>query len=106
MERFKILLKAYERFIPFIFMGLYQFSLPDSEKSATMSYICKCEFNVVLSQELQDVINIINCPSFLKFSFISALGNRFESLSFKDKFVLMPIKGLILYNLSGATMDD
>ena len=78
-------------------MGLHQFGLPHGAKGATTSYICKYEFNDVLSQESQVVINIINFPSY--FSFMSALGNKFESFSFKDKFILMPIKGLILYNL-------
>ena len=77
----------------FYVLGLHQFGLPHGEKSATMSYVCKYEFNDVLSQESQVVINIINCPSYL--SFMLALGNKFESFSFKDKFVLMPIKGLI-----------
>ena len=78
----------------FYVLGLDQFGLPHGKKIATTSYICKNEFNIVLSQESQVVINIINCPSYL--SFMSALGNKFESFSFKEKFVLMPIKGFIL----------
>ena len=88
----------------FYVLELHQFGLSLGKNSTTTSCICKYEFNDVLSQELQVVINIINCPSYL--SFMLALGNKFESFSFKDKFVLMPIKCLILCNLRCATMDN
>ena len=88
----------------FYVLELHQFGLSLGEKSTKTFCICKYEFNAVLSQELQVVINIINCPSYL--SFMLALGNKFERFSFKDKFVLMPIKCLILCNLRCATMDN
>ena len=75
-------LKAYIKGDNFHVSGLHQFGLSHGEKSTTTSYICKCKFNAVLSQESQFVIIIINCPSFLNLSFMSALKNKFESFSF------------------------
>ena len=66
-------IKTYNDYV----LGLHQFGLPHGEKSTITSYICKYEFNDVLSQESQVVINIINCPSYL--FFILALENKFES---------------------------
>ena len=83
----------------FYVLELHQFGLSLGKNSTTTSCICKCEFNDVLSQELQVVINIISYPSFLKFSFISALGNRFESFPSRISLFLCLYKGLILCNL-------